>query len=118
VGKATRLKSVTWFLLLGAVGTPRPTLLPGNSLRFAPDVTMVARVVESREPMQQNVIDLLQKYLQQPSRECFRSLQDAVVASPDYAPYGVSPDKAGPLFDQGKFAEAEALLRDMMGNFL
>ena len=68
--------------------------------------------------MQQNVTTALQKYLQQPSVENFVSLREAVAASPDYAPYGVSPDNAGALFDQDKFAEAEALLLDMMGNFL
>jgi hypothetical protein len=68
--------------------------------------------------MHQNVTAFLQKYLEEPSTENFLRLREAVAASPDYAPYGVSPDNAGPLFDQNKFAEAEALLRDMMRNFL
>ncbi len=60
----------------------------------------------------------LRTYLEQPSRENYLRLREAVAASADYAPYGAKPDKACPLFEEGKFEEAIMVLRDLMGNFL
>src|ERR1043166_2543059 len=70
------------------------------------------------EIMQEGISGLLRKFLEEPSVDNFLSLRAAVAESPDYAPYGASPDKACPLLDQEKFAEATAVLRDLIGNYL
>jgi Domain of unknown function (DUF4919) len=61
---------------------------------------------------------LFRNYVTKPSIDNYLQLREAVAASPEYAPYGTSPDKACPLFDEGKFEEATALLRELIGNFL
>src|SRR5262245_44825457 len=60
----------------------------------------------------------LRSYLENPSPAGFVSLQAAVAASADYAPYTDSPDLATALMNEGKFVEAESLLRNLLSNYL
>ena len=66
----------------------------------------------------EKVLAGLDDYLHAPSPEKFRLLQQTVAASPDYSPYGVSFGNAGKLFKEGKFAEAESVLKTVFWNYV
>jgi hypothetical protein len=68
--------------------------------------------------MQESVRAELQRFLRAPSTEGFLRLRDAVMASPDYAPYSNALHQANELLKQDEFAEARDHLVSVMGNYL
>ena len=61
--------------------------------------------------------DHLERYLADPSPENFRTLQEALVQSPEYAPYSGEPREVYPLIEQGQFKTAKDQLMALMPNW-
>ncbi len=61
--------------------------------------------------------DRLNNYLADPSSEHFRLLQEALVHSPEYAPYSSEPREVYPLLEQGQFQTAKEQLIALTPNW-
>jgi Domain of unknown function (DUF4919) len=68
--------------------------------------------------MQNTVTSLLERYLEEGSKESFLRLRAAVAASPDYAPYDNSPEKALSTVEPGNHENAKSALLCLMGGWL
>ena len=69
--------------------------------------------------MHGEIVDLLERYLEERSPESFMRLREAVAASPDYVPYGESPESVLSTVKEDDYEKAKtALLAIVGGGFL
>ena len=63
------------------------------------------------------IIAGLKGFIEEETPESFLRLRDAMAASPGYAPYRDSPDRADSLIDRGDFANAKVVLLSLMPSY-
>ena len=68
--------------------------------------------------MQDAITNLLERYLEEGSSESFMRLREAVAASPDYAPYGVSPENALSTIEESDYEKARTALLPLIRGWL
>lgn len=68
--------------------------------------------------MENALTTLLERYLDEGSQESFMRLRAAMAASPDYVPYGKSPENVLSTVEDGNHEKAKSALLALMGGWL